>query len=68
MSEIKKIKCRVCGNEIELKKENRYTGIERNMLGPDFLRDCYDCPVCGCQSVVNNRLKTYEEGRDENDF
>ena len=31
MSEIKKIKCRVCGNEIELKKENRYTGIERNM-------------------------------------
>ena len=29
MSEIKKIKCRVCGNEIELKKENRYTELNR---------------------------------------
>lgn len=55
MSEIK-LKCQVCGTEFEPKKENRYTGIGFGMF-VNTLYDCYDCPKCGSQYRVKERIK-----------
>lgn len=57
------MKCKVCGHEFELNKENRYTSIrEENQLitGTIFREyDCFDCPKCGCQNMVNERIERY---------
>lgn len=55
--QIKRLKCEVCDTEFEAKKENRYTGIKRNMFGADALYDCFDCPNCGAQIATHERLE-----------
>lgn len=59
-------KCKVCGKEFELKKENRYITIDiQSGLVAAFsvtqnpMYDTFDCPFCGCQNVVNSRKKEY---------
>lgn len=72
MEQINKIRCNVCGKEFIPQAKERYTSKE-NMTsgglseaisgkskGPDLF-DCFDCPQCGCQMVVNRRLEKLEE-------
>lgn len=43
------MKCKVCGTDVNLKKDNRYVAKEINILtGKESLWDCFDCPKCGC--------------------
>jgi hypothetical protein len=58
------MKCTVCGHEFELKKENRYTvkRKETSLLTSAVFQeyDCFDCPKCGCQNMVNKRMENCE--------
>lgn len=52
------MKCKVCGIDITLKKENRYVAKSTDILtGKESLWDCFDCPECGCQIIVGKRLE-----------
>ncbi len=56
------IKCSICGEQIELRKENRYeVVIEAGVLQKSFgVKDCiyeaFDCPHCGCQMLMQERF------------
>nr|DAL28802.1 MAG TPA_asm: RimK-related lysine biosynthesis protein, Probable-dependent amine/thiol ligase family Amino-group [Caudoviricetes sp.] len=54
------MKCKICGKEFELKKENKYLVTEKiaafgalTELPKTF--EAFDCPHCGCQNVMNIR-------------
>lgn len=55
------MKCKVCGHEFELKKENKYIVDEycSAVIGCDKIvhHECFDCPDCGCQNPVNTRVE-----------
>lgn len=66
--------CDVCGRDFPLIAEERYTvrGAEKTGLASAFsgeesdLYDAFDCPHCGCQNVMNLRLRELgPEGGDE---
>ena len=64
------MKCKVCGTNFELKVDNHYitrdevvirTGIS-SIVGSNNeieskLYDTFDCPVCGCQNVMQERKR-----------
>lgn len=62
-------KCKICNNEFKLKKEERYTAMDNAKTGiavlgnhtEENIYDAFDCPVCGCQNIVNTRKRTYLE-------
>jgi DNA-directed RNA polymerase subunit RPC12/RpoP len=59
------MKCNVCGKRFRLKKENKYEVKEINILreiaNPGVVSEAFDCPRCGCQNIVNERRKDYDE-------
>lgn len=66
--------CKTCGRGFALIAEERYTvrTVEKTGLASAFsgeesdLYDAFDCPHCGCQNVVNLRLRELgPEGGDE---
>ncbi len=55
----KKYTCKVCGNDFDLLADNKYVvqevkGISGITNGCKKF-ECFDCPKCGCQNVVNIR-------------
>ena len=61
--------CKVCGRYFRAKKENKYNV----MVSPDGLEvlvkkvkvfECFDCPKCGCQNIVNLREGAKPSGGD----
>ena len=73
MSEIKRCKCQVCGNEFSMVSERRYTARKGKVIGlvniaeskEPKLYDAFDCPECGCQNLVNERLRNVEGSENE---
>lgn len=59
----KRIECSVCGKEFELKKNERYTGFEKGLLGGTYY-DCYDCPNCGAQYAAQIRFEKCNDAGD----
>lgn len=60
IKELEKINiCKVCGKQFDLKKENKYTVQENkeiNGIASGTKKfECFDCPNCGCQNVLNIR-------------
>lgn len=56
------LKCKVCGKEFELKKENMYlTDWINPITRIVVLHECFDCPVCGCQNMVNSREPNHDK-------
>ena len=52
------MKCKVCGNEFEALKENKYIVKDNSILtGKEQLYDCFDCPKCGCQVIGKVRME-----------
>lgn len=61
-------KCKICGKEFELKKENRYASISRTPVGlaalvssEAIIYDTFDCNFCGCQNRVQERYANYAD-------
>lgn len=54
-------KCNSCGRYFILRKENRYEIVRPRTVSEVFngesptVIECFDCPKCGCQNVVNVR-------------
>lgn len=59
------MKCKICGHEFELKKENKYIAESHNfgiVSGSTIsYHECFDCPACGCQNSVNVRAENAKE-------
>ena len=62
------MKCNICGNEYPALRKNHYvsrdatkTGVAAALSAHDepILYDCFDCPVCGCQNIAQNRKRVY---------
>lgn len=52
--------CKVCKRYFKPKKEDRYEveKVKSAMLVENHqVYECFDCPKCGCQNVVNIREK-----------
>lgn len=62
------MKCKICDSEFELNKDKRYI-VSENISDPIFpiFKDyeAFDCPVCGCQNVVN-KLFIKKEFKNKN--
>ena len=71
------MKCKVCGTNFELKVDNHYitrdevvirSGIS-SIVGSNNeieskLYDTFDCPVCGCQNVMQERKRIFVTKED----
>lgn len=56
------MKCNVCGHEFTPKKEDRYEAVKPAPLFQCATHyDCFDCPVCGCQIVAQERYENANE-------
>lgn len=63
------VACKICGSNIELTEERRYTARERLVHGAvnvvkeeePKIYDAFDCPTCGCQYIAQERKHRDEE-------
>lgn len=61
------LKCKICGTEFPPVKESHYVGRENEIVwGLAYLSngkeesqayDCFDCPMCGCQVIAQERKR-----------
>lgn len=64
-------KCKICGKEFELKKENLQLIPDYNLFNNLFIgntlrkNEAFDCPHCGCQNIVGERLEHISMGCGE---
>lgn len=67
--------CHVCKRSFPLIFERHYTarGVTTSGLIATFgnsepqLHDAFDCPHCGCQNIVGDRLREYNPDAQQND-
>lgn len=60
------LKCKICGTEFPAIKERNYIGtgdVSTLVLSPLLekeerkIYDCFDCPMCGCQVIAQERKR-----------
>jgi transcription elongation factor Elf1 len=57
------MKCKVCGKEFELLKENKkIVASWEFLLRTENFYEAFDCPYCGCQNIVNKYNKDFLGG------
>ena len=72
------MKCKICGTEFPAIEERHYIARENNRTGAvvvfskdeEKIYDAYDCPMCGCQIIAQERKRNFEpddNGRMEDD-
>lgn len=65
-----KRKCKVCGVNFALDKSNKYIVID-DYVAISFsgrkMFEAFDCPVCGCQNIVNERKSRISVKEVENE-
>ena len=69
------LKCKICGTEFPAIKERHYitrdngkTGLSSAFGSNDEVKiyDSFDCPMCGCQVVAQDRKRIYGIADKEN--
>lgn len=61
------LKCKACGKEFEANLVRHYVAKDNGPVGICLsgtevnLYDAFDCPVCGCQIIVQKRKRLYAE-------
>lgn len=70
------LKCEICGNEFKAIIERHYVCRNDGKVGvvatfqsnpEDTLYDAFDCPLCGCQHLVQIRKRAYRVPEISND-
>ena len=61
------LKCKICGTEFPTVKERHYVARENDVVGglsqslngkeEKKTYDCFDCPMCGCQVIAQERKR-----------
>lgn len=68
------LKCKICGTEFLPNKDKHYisrdggkTGLAASFGSNDEegLYDSFDCPICGCQIVAQERKREYKQLQGE---
>lgn len=64
------MKCKVCGKRFKLLAANKYIVVEaktafESLAKAPKLFECFDCPKCGCQNIVNAREETLDTKESE---
>ena len=67
--------CHVCKRSFPLIFERHYVVRDVTTSGlvatfgnsEPHLHDAFDCPHCGCQNIVGNRLREYDPDAQQND-
>lgn len=62
------LKCKICGTEFPAIKEKHYIAKDLGMTGAviavcnreENIYDAYDCPMCGCQIITQERKRNFE--------
>lgn len=63
------LKCKVCGTEFPTIKERHYIARDNGKTGlssafgsndEEKIYDSFDCPMCGCQVVAQERKRIFE--------
>lgn len=63
------LKCKVCGTEFPAIKERHYIARDNGKTGlssafgsndEEKIYDSFDCPMCGCQVVAQERKRIFE--------
>lgn len=61
------IECKVCGYAFDAVRSGHYIARENGKCGiaaisgeENALYDAFDCPVCGCQFIAQERKRQYE--------
>lgn len=62
------LKCKICGTEFPAIKEKHYIAKDLGMTGvvrvvrnnEEKIYDAYDCPMCGCQIIAQERKRNFE--------
>ena len=70
------LKCKICGTEFPPVMDKHYIARENGIQGglvqlsngkqEGKIYDAFDCPMCGCQVVVQDRKRTYGIADKEN--
>lgn len=59
-------KCKVCGKRFELQADRRYEVLRQsNPVCWPTVYECFDCPKCGCQNMVNVREVNHDTKRSD---
>lgn len=69
--EYKTLTCKVCGEEFRPHKDHRYTVVKHpGLFIPSLFFDAIDCPHCGCQAIIGDRLgaAVIEDDEDDEDL
>ena len=62
------LKCKICGTEFPAIQEKHYIARDNNRTGAvvvfskdeEKIYDAYDCPMCGCQIIAQERKRNFE--------
>lgn len=63
------LKCKICGTEFPAIKERHYIARDNGKTGlssafgsndEEKIYDSFDCPMCGCQVVAQERKRIFE--------
>ena len=69
------LKCKICGTEFPAVKERHYVARDNGKTGlssafgsndEEKIYDSFDCPICGCQVIAQDRKRTYGIADKEN--
>ena len=69
------LKCEICGTVFPAIKERHYIARDNGKTGlssafgsndEEKIYDSFDCPMCGCQVVAQDRKRTYGTADKEN--
>ena len=69
------LKCKICGTEFPAIRERHYIARDNGKTGlstafssndEEKIYDSFDCPMCGCQVVAQDRKRTYRIPDKEN--
>ena len=69
------LKCKICGTVFPAIKERHYIARDNGKTGlssafgsndEEKIYDSFDCPMCGCQVVAQDRKRTYSIADKEN--
>ena len=67
-------KCKICGKRMKLKAADRYEVRIREqksalvsaiLMAEDTIAECFDCPRCGCQNLMQIRETNVVKGESD---